>query len=118
MSDAAPDKEPLRERIERERKQRTDALRQKQEAAKKIREDLDSFAKSFSSARPLKQPDTNNDTPVITRHVTQTNDTKAAEPTNTPTPKKDKGIPLEFYCFVDGRLGLVNLYAQSDPFII
>jgi len=106
--------ESASERMQRERRERIEALKQLQENEKEAARELDSFADSFSQARPLQQSPPISPEP-IQRTVTQVQQDQRDMRPDAPSPQKFNAIPIEFYCFVDGKVGTVSVYCLANP---
>jgi len=107
-------REPLKTRLAREREARIVEKRQLREAESAAKKDLDDFASQWNSQpRPTKN---DNDTipAEIKRSVTQTQpSTPPPPPPSTPPPAKP-GVPIEFYCWKDGKMAVIHLYAMGE----
>lgn len=99
-----------------DRQARKEALDERQKQAEDIGRDARGFAHAVALRRNI-----SNNAEVISKQAVQSSTAVTTGNQLPPTPcdaggKNFNGIPLEFYCYVDGKIGIVKIYCVSDPF--
>ena len=101
-----------------DRQARKEALDERQKQAEDIGRDARGFAHAVALRRNI-----SNNAEVISKQTVQSSTTVTTGNQLPPTPcdaggKNFNGIPLEFYCFMKGKISIVKIYCEADPFQI
>lgn len=101
-----------------DRQARKEALDERQKQAEDIGNDARGFAHAVALRRSV-----NNNADTAPKQTVQSTTSTITGNQLPPTPsdaggKNFNGIPLDFYCFMKGKISVVKIYCEADPFQI